>query len=186
MESLHPLEDLHLEDQDAFGNLDYSLNEVRELTEALFSTLSTIEKLLRATIVSQRERPTTDEPDMIIIKSDSDARLSTLKPTPTKDLLTIDLQLIAAMQNSLMDLKFAKYLEHKNKNFDEQGRQMKYWASQLGSSDGPQDVATETQTALMCNLARIARTFGMLTPISCHTVKTSSGQCKTCPCFVHR
>lgn len=142
--------------------------EIAELTQCLFCTLSTAEMVLKETIAHQRENAAVDERDLILIKSDSEISLPSLPPAPAKDLLRIDLQLIAAMQNSLKDSQFAKYMEHRNLKFDatqlykdleEESRQMKYWASQLGSSNENQSMTSETQAAMVLNLTRIARTF---------------------------
>ena len=124
--------------------------------------------VLKETIAHQRENPALDERDLLLIKSDSEISLPSLAPAHATDLLRIDLQYIAAMQNSLKDSKFAKYLEHKNLKFDavqlhkdleEEGRQMKYWTRMLEGSED-QSMTPETQTAMILNLTRIARTFG--------------------------
>ena len=80
------------------------------------------------------------------------------------------------MRNSLKDSNFTKYMEHKNRKFDavqlykdleEQGRQMKYWASMLEGSTENQSMTQETQTAMILNLTRVARTFGESSQGSC-------------------
>ena len=124
---------------------------------------------MKETIVQQRQNSVMDEREMVLIKSKSNTSLPSLHSASAKALLKIDLQLIAAMQNSLKDSKFAKYLEHKNlsespaqlcEDLDKAGRQMKYWARQLGTSSDGRMMTAETQEAMMLNLTRIARTFG--------------------------
>ena len=124
---------------------------------------------MKDTVARQKSDSAIDELDLVLIKSDSDISLPNPGLAPTKDLLRIDLELIAAMQESLKDSKLAKYLEHRDLKFDavqlskdlgEESRQMKYWASQLGSSRGNQTMTSETHAAMVLNLTRIARTFG--------------------------
>lgn len=124
---------------------------------------------MKETIARQMSTSATDERDLVLIKSESDMSLPDLGPGPTIDLLKIDLGLIAAMQESLKDSKFAKHMEHRDPKFDavqlsndlgEESRQMKYWAGQLGNSRDSHSMTSETQTALALNLTRIARTFG--------------------------
>ena len=157
-------------------SLDYFSGEIAALIECLFCTLSTTEMVLKETIAHQRENPALDERDLHLIKSDSEISLPSLAPAHAKDLLRIDLQYIAAMQNSLKDSKFAKYMEHKNLKFDagqlhkeleEEGRQMKYWTRMLEGSTENQSMTPETETAMILNLTRIARTFGESNPRSC-------------------
>ena len=133
-------------------SLGYCSGELAALIECLFCTLSTTEMVLKETIAHQRENP---------------AEISL--PAHAKDLIRIDLQYIAAMQNSLKDSKFAKYMEHENLEFDavqlhkdleEEGRQMRYWTRMLEGSTEDQSMTPETETAMILNLTRIARTFG--------------------------
>ena len=157
-------------------SLDYCSGELAALIECLFCTLSTTEMVLKETIAHQKENPALDERDLLLIKSDSEISLPSLAPAHAKDLLRIDLEYIAAMQNSLKDSKFAKYLEHKNLKFDavqlhndleEEGRQMKYWTRMLEGSTENQTMTPETETAMILNLTRIARTFGKSNQRSC-------------------
>ena len=99
-------------------SLEHCSGELAALIECLFCTLSTTEMVLKETIAHQRQNPALDERDLILIKSDSEILLPSLAPAHAKDLLRINLQYIAAMQNSLRDSKFAKYMEHKNLEFD--------------------------------------------------------------------
>ena len=156
--------------------LGFCSGELAALIECLFCTLSTTEMVLKETIAHKRENPAMDERDLLLIKSNSEISMPNLAPPHAKDLLRIDLQYIAAMQNSLKDSKFAKYMEHKNRKFDavqlykdleEQGRQMKYWASMLEGSTENQSMTQETQTAMILNLTRVARTFGESSQRSC-------------------
>lgn len=157
-------------------SLEYCSGELAALIECLFCTLSTTEMVLKETIAHQRENPALDERDLVLIKSDSEISLPSLAPAHAKDLLRIDLQYIAAMQNSLKDSKFAKYMEHKNLKFDavqlykdleEGGRQMRYWTRMLEGSTEDQSMTPETETAMILNLTRIARTFGESDQRSC-------------------
>ena len=157
-------------------SLDYCSEELAALIEGLFCTLSTTEMVMKETIVHQRENPALDERDLLLIRSDSEISLLSLAPTHAKDLLRIDLQYIAAMQNSLKDSKFAKYMEDKNLKFDavqlhkdleEGGRQMRYWTRMLEGSTENKSMTPETETAMILNLARIARTFGESDHRSC-------------------
>ena len=150
-------------------SLNYCSGELAALIECLFCTLSTTEMVLKEAIAHQWENPALDDRDLLLIKSDSEISLPSLTPAHAKDLLRIDLQYIAAMQNSLKDSKFAKYMEHKNLKFDavqlhkdleEEGRQMKYWTRMLEGSTENESMTPETETAMMFNLTRIARTFG--------------------------
>ena len=150
-------------------SLDHCSGELAALIECLFRTLSTTEMVLKEMIAHQRGNPALDERDLLLIKSDSEISLPSLAPAHAKDLLRIDLQYIAAMQNSLKDSKFAKYMEHKNLKFDavqlhkdleEGGRQMRYWTRMLEGSTKNESMAPETETAMILNLTRIARTFG--------------------------
>ena len=124
---------------------------------------------MKETMARQMSTSAIDERDLVLIKSESNMSLPDLGPGPTNDLLKIDLRLIAAMQESLKDSKFAKYMEHRNLKFDavqlskdlgEESRQMKYWAGQLGNTKDSRSMTPETQTALALNLTRTARTFG--------------------------
>ena len=150
-------------------SLDYCSEELAALIEGLFCTLSTTEMVMKETIVHQRENPALDERDLLLIKSNSEISLPSLAPTHAKDLLRIDLQYIAAMQNLLKDSKFTEYMESKNLKFDavqlhkdleEGGRQMRYWTRMLEGSTENKSMTPETETAMILNLARIARTFG--------------------------
>lgn len=151
------------------ASLDSCSEELAALIECLFCTLSTTEMVLKETIAHQRQNLAIDERDLRLIKSDSEISPRKLTPAHAKDLLRVDLQYIAAMQESLKDSKFAKYMDHKNLKFDamqlhndleDQSRQMRYWTSMLEGSPEDQSMTQETQTAMILNLTRIARTFG--------------------------
>ncbi|KAL8722598.1 MAG: hypothetical protein Q9225_000954 [Loekoesia sp. 1 TL-2023] len=143
-------------------------DEIADLIECLFGTLSTTEMVMMEALARQKENPATEERDLVLSKTGSDISLSNVELAPARDLLKIDLQLIAAMQESLKDSKFAKYMEHKNPKFDavrlykdlgEEARQMRYWVNQLANTSDNQSMTPETQTAMMLNLTNIARTF---------------------------
>ena len=96
------------------SGLDFCSAELAALVECLFYTLSTTEMVLKDTIAHQKGNPAVDERDLLRIKSTSELSLPDLAPAHANELLRIDLQYIAAMQNSLKDSKFAKYMEHEN------------------------------------------------------------------------
>ena len=125
--------------------------------------------VLKETIAHQSENPALDERDLLLVKSDAEISLPSLAPAHAKDLLRINLQYIAAMQNSFKDSEFVKHMEHKNLKFDavqlhkdleEEGHQMKYWTRMLEGSTETKSMTPETETAMILNLTRIARTFG--------------------------
>lgn len=179
--SVLPLNSISLESdrEDAHEDvpsLEAWLKELAGLAECLFPPLSAIEMVMKETIAQQRQNSAMDERELVLIKSESNTSLPSLQPASAKTLLKIDLQLITAMQNSLKDSKFAKYMEHKNlklspaqlcEDLDKAGRQMKYWAGQLGASSEGRMITAETQEAMMLNLTRIARTFGKYNIESC-------------------
>lgn len=143
--------------------------EIADLTECLFCTLSTTEMVMREAIARQKHNQVTEERDLVLLDSKSDISLSGIQLAPAKELLRIDLELIAAMQESLKDSKFAKHMEHKNRKFDavqlykelgDEARQVKYWTDQLAGSGYNQNLTAETKSAMMLNLTNIARTFG--------------------------
>lgn len=168
-----PLEGLFLQDDldgifGASDQLKYWSWELADLTECLFSTLSTTEMVIMAMLARQQENPAIDDRELVLIKSESELGEPDLRPGPAKELLKIDLELIAAMQESLRDSKYAKHLEHKNPKFDakqlyqdlrEESRQTRYWTKKL-EMVSEKDTTAETQTAMVLNLARIARAFG--------------------------
>lgn len=170
-----PLQSLSLSDEtkvdtDTSELLEQWTTELTGLTESLFSTLSTTEMVFKTVLACQTENPAIDEREMTLIKSESKISLSNIKSGSARELLKVDLELINAMQESLKDSKYAKHMEHRNPKFNakqlyvelgEESRQIKYWASKLEGS-GEQPMTTETQTAMMLNLARIARVFGEL------------------------
>ena len=157
-------------------SLDSCSGELAALVECLFCTLSTTEMVLKDTIAHQKENPAINERDLLLIKSNSESSLPNLAPAYAKDLLRIDLQRIADLQNSLKDSKFAKYMENKNLEFDKvqlhkdlekEARQLRYWTSMLKESNETQSMTKETRTAMIFNLMRIARTFGESDQKSC-------------------
>ncbi|KAI4176961.1 MAG: hypothetical protein LQ346_007751 [Caloplaca aetnensis] len=124
--------------------------------------------VMREAIARQKHNQVTEERDLVLLDSKSDISLSGIQLAPAKELLRIDLELIAAMQESLKDSKFAKHMEHKNRKFDavqlykelgDEARQVKYWTDQLAGSGYNQNLTAETKSAMMLNLTNIARTF---------------------------
>ena len=155
-----------------FGNLDLCFEKLTALVECLFCTLSATEMVMNEVVAYQAEGLALEERELILIKpADLDISLANLQPTPRKDLLQINLKLIAAMQDSLKNLtRLGRHVEHRNRDLDvvqlmkdlgEGRRQMIYWAIWLEGSSGDGNVTSETQMAVTLNLMRVARTFGM-------------------------
>lgn len=169
MQSLASLDEPDETDEES-DNFETWTAEIARLIEGLFSTLSPTEMVMREAIVQQKATIATDDRDMVLVESQSSTSLPSLGSEPVNSILKIDIELIAAMQESLKDSKYAKYMEQKNPNFDarglyremtEQGRQMKYWSKEL-EADREQKTTPETHQAVMLNLARIAQIFGKL------------------------
>ena len=134
-----------------------------------------------------------DDRDLLLIKSNSEISLPNFAPAHAKDLLRIDLQYIAAMQNSLKDPQFAIYMEHEfdavqqlHEDLEKEGRQMRYWTSMLKGSTENQSMTPETQTAMILNLTRVARTFGESDQKSCGEALHDAQQSHACPSFIVR
>ena len=147
---------------------DYWVKEISDLVRCLLFTLSPIEVLWKETLAQQKGSPAMDEHGIELLKSDSNTSLPSLLPAPAKSLLSIDLQLVAAMQASLKESKFSKYMEHKDPKFDaakiykdleNESKKLRYWTSQVGGSGEDKSITAETQEAMILNLARIARTY---------------------------
>lgn len=144
--------------------------DLSELIECLYRTLPTLEMVFQTVLARQTQNPALDERAMLLLKSESDISLSNMRSAPTKELLEVDLKLIAAMRRSLKDTDYVKYMEQKDpaidpkqlyKQLGEESAQIKYWTSSLvEEKDG---ITEETQAAMMLNLARIARVFGVYT-----------------------
>lgn len=84
----------------------------------LFFNLPTIETVIKTVLARQTQNPALDERKMLLLKSESEISLSNMRSGPVKELLQIDLELIAAMRESLKDTKYAKYLEHQGNTFN--------------------------------------------------------------------
>ena len=157
--------------------LKHCTQELSELIECLYWTLPTLEMVFQTVLARQTQNPALDERAMLLLKSESDISLSNMRSAPTKELLQVDLELIAAMRESLKDTKYVKYMEHKEpaidpeqlyKQLGEESAQVKYWTSKLAEEKDEKDGMTEeTQAAMMLNLARIARVFGVYTDYIC-------------------
>lgn len=168
-----PLEGLSLQDDldeivGASDPLKYWSCELADLTECLFSTLSTTEMVIMAMRARQQEIPAVDDHELVLIESGSELGEPNLQSGPVNELLKIDLELIAAMQEPLRDPKYAKHLEHDNPKFDvkqlcqdlgEESRQTRYWTKKL-EMVSEKGTTAKIQTAMVLNLARIARAFG--------------------------
>ena len=175
-------------------SLDSCSGELAALVESLFCTLSTTEMVLKDTIAHQKEDPAINERDLLI-KSNSESSLPNLAPAYAKDLLRIDLQGIADLQDSLKDSEFAKYMEDRNLKFDkvqlhkdleEEARQLRYWTSMLKESTEQQSMTKETRTAMIFNLMRIARTFGESDQENFEEALHDTQQPHACPTFIVR
>lgn len=147
--------------------LEQCIQELSDLIECLFCNLPTIELVFKAVFARQKHNPALDERKMILLKSESNISLSNMKSGPMKDLLKVDLELIAAMRESLKDTKYVEYLGQQGKSFDhekvyeELGKEsalVKYWTNKL--AEGNDGITECTEVAMSCNLARIARAFG--------------------------
>ena len=174
-------------------SLDSCSGELAALVESLFWTLSTTEMVLKDTIAHQKKDPAINERDIPLLKSNSESSLPDLAPGYAKDLLRIDLQGIADLQNSLKDSEFEKYMEHKSFKFDkvqlhkeleEEARQLRYWTSMLKESTEKQSMTKETRTAMIFNLMRIARTFGESDQKNCEGALNDAQQPHACPSFI--
>lgn len=150
--------------------LERCIQELSELIECLYWTLPTLEMVFQTALARQTQNPALDERKMLLLKSESDISLSNMRSAPTRELLEVDLELIAAMRESLKDNNYLKYMEQKEPAIDpqqlymelgEESAQVKYWTSKLAEDkDG---ITEETQVAMKLNLARIARVFGVYT-----------------------
>lgn len=171
--SYYPLEDEPSEyDRDGGDKrsllLERCTKELSELIECLFWTLPTIEMVFKTVLARQAQNPALDERELLLLKAESDISLSNMGSEPTRELLKVDLELIAAMRESLKDTKYVKYLEQREPTFNpkqlykelgEESAQVKYWTSKIAEEkDG---ITEETQGAMTLNLARIAHVFSV-------------------------
>lgn len=166
-------------DEDSEGEkflpLEHCAQELLELIECLFLTLPTIEIIFKTVLARQTQNPALDEREMFLLKSESDISLSDMKSEPIKELLKVDLELIAAMRESLKGTKYVEYIQQEEPTFDperlykelgEESAQVKYWTSKL-AEENPDNISEETQEAMTLNLARIARVFCSYTDYHC-------------------
>lgn len=149
--------------------LTYCSIELSSLVECLFSTLPTVEAVMLAAVAKRTPGIPIDDREMVLLKSGSAASLSETRSKPVTEMLKVDLELIAAMQESLKDTKFSKHLEHTRPNFDakrymdqlrEESKQLRYWTTKLDTTAN-EGRHTQTQEAVMANLVWIAQTFRM-------------------------
>lgn len=168
-----PLEGLPLQDDfdEIVGpsdQLEYWCRELADLIECLFTTLSTTEMALMAMLARQQENSAVDDRELVLNQPESDLGEPKLQSEPANELLKVVLELIASKQESLKDTRYAKYLEHKTPKLDakkfyqdlrEQSLQTRCWTKMLELDSG-KGITPETQTAMVLNLARIARAFG--------------------------
>ena len=73
-----------------------------------------------------------------------------------------------------------------HKDLEEEGRQLRYWTGMLMGSTENQSVTKETQTAVILNLTRVARTFGESDQKSCGEALHDASQSHACPSFIVR
>lgn len=148
--------------------LERCAQKLSELIECLFWTLPTIEMVFRTVLARQKQNPALDEREMLLLKSESDISLSSMGSDPIRELLKVDLELIAAMRESLKDTKYAEYMGENEPAFDpkqlykelgEGSAQIKYWTSKIAEEE--HGITQETQAAMTLNLARIARVFSV-------------------------
>ena len=152
--------------------LERCTQELSELIECLFWTLPTIEMVFKTMLARQTQSPALDEREMLLLKPESDISLSNMKSEPVKELLEVDLELIAAMRESLKDTKYGKYMEQESafdpkqlyKELGEESAQVKYWAGKLAEEE--HSITEQTQAAITLNLARIAHIFSVYTSCS--------------------
>lgn len=154
--------------------LEHCAQELFELIECLFWTLPTIEMVFKTVLARQTQNPALDEREMLLLKSESEISLSSMRPEPIKELLKVDLELIAAMRESLKGTKYVENIQQKDPRFDperlykelgEESAQVKYWTSKL--AEGNHDITEETQVAMTLNLARIGCVFSSYTDYHC-------------------
>ena len=156
-----------LTDNTSIDPFRYCSEELATLIECLFSTLPTVDLLFKINQAARTQSSTPESSDMVLSQSISEISLSKIESQPVKELLSIDLALIAALRESLRESKYAKYLEDKeldvgriHDNLQEESRQIKYWTAKLEQNGGLQNAAPETRQAMMINLARVAKIFG--------------------------
>lgn len=160
------------EDESSLPLLERCTQELSELIECLFWTLPTIEMVFKTVLARQIQNPALDEREMLLLKPESDISLSNVKSEPVKELLRVDLELIAAMRESLKDTKYVEHMKQKStfdpkqldKELSEGSAQVKYWTSKL--AEDKHGMTEQTQTAMTLNLARIARVFSVYTGYS--------------------
>lgn len=160
------------EDENSLLLLERCTQELSELIECLFWTLPTIEMVFKTVLARQIQNPALDEREMLLLKPESDISLSNVKSEPVKELLRVDLELIAAMRESLKDTKYVEHMKQESafdpkqldKELGEESAQVKYWTSKL--AEDKHGITEQTQTAMTLNLARIARVFSVYTGYS--------------------
>ncbi len=130
--------------------------------------LPTIRLMLELDLAMSKQNPALDEREMLLLREESED-LPEFGSEPVGKLLKLDLQLIAAMQESLKDTKYVKSLEDKKPVFDakmllqrlaEEKKEVTYWTRRLERASGDKNYTDETKNATLINLARIAKAFG--------------------------
>lgn len=130
--------------------------------------LPTIRLMFELDLAMSKMNPALDKRDMLLLKDES-KNLPGVESGPVSKLLKLDLQLIAAMQESLKDTEYVKFWKDKKPNFDaklllqllaEEKNEVAYWTKRLERASDDDNYTDETKNAILINLARIAKAFG--------------------------
>jgi len=130
--------------------------------------LPTIRLMFELDLAMSKQNSALDEREMLLLSEESED-LPEFGSEPVGKLLKLDLQLIAAMQESLKDTKYVKSLEDKKPVFDaklllqrlaEEKKEVTYWTRRLERASGDDNYTDETKNAILINLARVAKAFG--------------------------
>ncbi|MCJ1459389.1 hypothetical protein MMC28_009766 [Mycoblastus sanguinarius] len=104
------------------------------------SALPRVEFVFQTVLATQKQNPILDKREVVLLKYYFEISLSGMRSEPIQELLKLDLELMAAMQESLKDTKYQKHMENKDSEFDakrliqylgEESKQIKYWTSQV-------------------------------------------------------
>lgn len=142
------------------------IDEVDYLVHCLYLLLPTIISMFEVELSMLKQNPALDEREMVLLKAPEVA--STNSNEPVSELLKIDLELIAAMQDSLRSSTYAKYFESKNtvvgakelqSRLTNEKHQLAYWINKLNLASEKYGKSDETDSAVIVNLARVARAF---------------------------
>lgn len=133
--------------------------------------LPTIKLMFELDLALTMQNPALDEREMLLLKDELEdlPDFGDFASKPVSKLLKLDLELIAAMQESLKDTKYIKSLQTRKPIFNakillqrlaEEKKEITYWTKRLEKASGDRDYTIETETAILMNLARIAKAFG--------------------------